>query len=73
MTKRDEMFAVIRDRTDQAVHHIAEGHRSWLWNRRRWHFREARRLLALNERDLDRLPPERYRKPRPGPVQVRHD
>jgi hypothetical protein len=63
------MLAVMRERDSEICRHVVA---SWRW----WnplafyHTREARRLSAMNQRDLEKLPPERYHKPRPGAIAV---
>lgn len=64
MTRRDEMLAVITERDHEIARAIVLGSR-WYRPLLAWHHRrEARRLLALNARDLRNLPPQRHHQPR---------
>jgi hypothetical protein len=67
MAKRDEILAVIRERDNEAVHFLCEACRYW-WRPllARYLRSEARRLLALNKRDLEQLPPLRYKRKSPA-------
>lgn len=61
MGQREEMLAVIRERDAEASRAIVLGWRWWRPLLARHYRKEARRLLALNQRDLRELPPARYR------------
>ena len=62
MSRREEMLAVISERDAQVARYIATADRLW-WRPLlgRWLRGEARRLIALNQRDLGQLPPVRHR------------